>query len=225
MLDLSPADLVGAVELAVAGLFTPGAGTGLWLTNRRLDSNDTVRTAGIRSGCELWLGGPAGVVVADEVGLARLSVVGGPDAGTVFALAPGVTVVGGAPAADIRLHDAEVGSQDLRLTISPAGAVAAAFGPDQRILVDGVPLTSAVPVGPGTQLTVGRNLLTVAAYDPPDAAVTAAPDCSLEVNRPPRLRPAEPSTTVELPVEPPVTEPHASSRCCRWCCRSCSALS
>ena len=207
MLDLSPADLVGAVELAVAGLFTPGTGTGLWLANRRLDSNDTVRTAGIRSGCELWLGGPAGVVVADEVGLARLSVVGGPDAGTVFALASGVTVVGGAPAADIRLHDAEVGSQDLRLTISPAGAVAAAFGPDQRILVDGVPLTSAVPVGPGTQLTVGRNLLTVTAYDPPDAAVTAGPDCSLEVNRPPRLRPAEPSTTVELPVEPPVTEP------------------
>ena len=207
VLDLCPADLVSAVELAVGQLLAPVSGTGLWLATRRLGSNDTVLTAGLRSGCELWLGGPAPGTTVGRPGPAQLRVVGGPDAGAVFTLAYGVTVVGCAPSADVRLSDAEVNGEHLQLTISPAGAVATALGPVLPVLIDGIPLTSPVPVGPGTQLTVGRDLLTVTAYDAPDAAVTAAPDCSLEVNRPPRLRPAEPSTVVEFPLEPPVTEP------------------
>ena len=208
VLDVSPTDPVDGVEQALTGLL-PRGGTGLWLGASPLDGADSVLAAGVRSGCELWLGGPdpAAVATGERGGPVQLRVVSGPDAGAVHQLPYGETVVGRAQTAGVHLTDDEASHRHLLVTVSQAGAVVTDLGSINGVLMDGSPLTVPRPAGPTTLLTVGRNLLTITPYDVPDAAVTPSPDLSLDVNRPPRLLPAEPITTVELPSEPPGTAP------------------
>ena len=88
------------------------------------------------------------------------------------------------------------------MLVSPAGVVAEATAPDTRL--DGAALDAPAALGSGQLLALGRSLLAVLPQEPADTATHASDDFGLKVNRPPRIRPAEPMTTVEFPREPPV---------------------
>ena len=158
----------------------------------------------MQTGCTLVLGGPAepsSVPTSSGSGV-ELHVVGGPDAGRLLLLPFGEVLVGSDPAATVVLADREVAPEHLRLLVSPAGVVAEAAAPDTRL--DGAALDAPAALSSGQLLTLDHSLLAVVPHEPANAATNASDDLGLKVNRPPRIRPAEPVTTVELPREPPV---------------------
>jgi len=199
---LCPQDEVRSLDAALRQLL-PQAAPGIWLSGSPLSARATLLEAGVRTGCTLVLGGPGGDPPREPPSGAELHVVGGPDAGLVRRLPLGEVVVGSAAPAAVRLTDRDVAAAHLRLLVSPAGVVAAAMAPGVRL--GPTALDAPVALGSTEQLAVGRSLLTVVSHEPPDAAVTASDDLGLDVNRPPRLQPAEPVTVVELPAAPPVT--------------------
>ena len=69
--------------------------------------------------------------------------------------------------------------------------------------IDREPLTAPAQWHPGQTLAVGNSLLSVAPYEPPDAALRPSPDGSgLDFNRPPRLLRPERATRFQLPTPP-----------------------
>ena len=156
------------------------------------------------------IGDPAGCRPPEPSGVAELRVAGGPVAGTVHRLGFGEVDVGGlapeealiAVAPDIVIDDPAIPPVALRIYIDPEGRQVAPFeGAD--VLMDGRPLASAASWGPGQQVAVGRTLLDLVPYQPPDAALHPAEDgAGLEFNRPPRLLPPTQAARFNLPSPP-----------------------
>ncbi len=199
LVELDADDAVSALEAALARLLRPSV-PGLWLGAERLDPTATLADAGVVSGCVLTLGGPGPVHETSDV---QLHVVSGPDAGSAHPLPPGDSVVGSVGA--LALGDPAVARRHLQLHRGPAGVVASDLGPGTRMA--GEPLTGPVAVGAADLLEVGGSLLAVVPGVTGAAAVTAGPELSRLVNRPPRLHPARTVSTVELPTPPTPHEP------------------
>ena len=73
--------------------------------------------------------------------------------------------------------------------------------------LDREPLTAAAQWRPGQLVAVGRSLLGLAYYQPPDAALHPSADgAGLDFNRPPRLLPPERATRFQLPAPPSAAE-------------------
>jgi len=196
---LDPTGRVADLEQAL------DTGTGqLWLADKQLDSTATLRDAGIRDGVLVSQGGP--LREAQEPAAAiELRLVSGPEAGAIYPLPDGDTVVGG-PGTAIALTGAGLAWEQLRLHHGPSGVVATNLDQTYPVCRNGVALLGPVALAPDDQLQVGEHVLGFALVEPTSPDLTG-PDLTLTVERPERHRPVLDSRTLELPAEPTRSDP------------------
>jgi S-DNA-T family DNA segregation ATPase FtsK/SpoIIIE len=169
----------------------------------------------VLEGSVLTIGAPPGTGLLPG-DMASIRVIGGPGAGTVFVVDPGVCVVGSSPRATVRLGgDVPAFAAVLRLdgagrfTIEPAlrtdgdGTAGDGLADGPVVTVDRRPLVESVPLDESSVVRVGSVLLGVAAGRRPGAALhLARSGTHLEFARPPRLLPEPPPSSFRLPPEP-----------------------
>lgn len=153
-------------------------------------------------GSRLTFGAPAPVLPL-PADLPSVRIVGGPGAGTVVVLDAGIAHVGSAPDATVHLPDrtAPEYAAILRLDLNRRFSIIPTRG--SRVLLDGTELDEETPVEPGSVVTIGDTLLSVAVPDADRAAITlTAGGGTLDYTRPPRLLPEETPTVFKLPAAP-----------------------
>lgn len=182
----------------------------LFVGGHRLPGDMPLAGSPLLDGCVASLGDPSACPRPEPPGAVELRVAGGPAAGGVYQLGPGMTDIGGpAPhearpeeTPDIGIADPAVPPLAVRVIIGPGGWQLAPFG-GAEVWLDGQLLDGAAYWRPGQQVAVGDTLLDLVPYEPPDAALNPAEDGSgLEFNRPPRLLPPEVMTRFALPSPP-----------------------
>ena len=165
--ELDADETVAALEATITGLAASDQ-TKLWLGDRELPREATVRAAGIRDGVVVCVGGPSREPKPARAAL-EVRVVSGPQAGEVHPLVEGDTVVGG-PGADLVLTG--LTGKVLLLQTGASGVVATGLDPSDPVRRSGVPLLTTMPVLAADQLAVGGHLLAVGPVepDPPDVS-------------------------------------------------------
>jgi S-DNA-T family DNA segregation ATPase FtsK/SpoIIIE len=131
-------------------------------------------------------------------------VVGGPRSGSRFPLAPGASIVGRDPDADVPIQDPSLSRRHARIVVTAAGASIADEGSSNGTAVDGRRLESGETraLGPEDHVEVGRSLLVVRPVTRADNTVVRSRDAQVEFNRMPRMaRDAEPAV-VDLAPPP-----------------------
>ncbi|MDX6199113.1 MAG: segregation ATPase FtsK/SpoIIIE, family [Actinomycetota bacterium] len=132
--------------------------------------------------------------------LPELRVVGGPDAGGVHLLAPGVMVVGREGV--VRLTDPQVAPEHCRVTLGHANASVEDLGTTDGTWLDGVRVEGTTDLPYGGMLRVGATTLVLSGPSEPAAPLTPLGDGRVAFNRPPRLRPPQPVVQVVVPAPP-----------------------
>ena len=198
--------LMHGMPVAMAEPWVPA----LFVGGHRVPGDMRLAGSPLLDGCVVSLGDPSGCPRPQPPGAAELRVAGGPAAGGVYRLMPGMADIGGpagdealvADRPDIEIADPAVPPLAVRVIIAPGGWQLAPFGGAQ-VLLDGQPVDAAAYWRPGQQVTIGNTLLELVPYEPPDAALNPAEDgAGLEFNRPPRLLPPEITTRFQLPAPP-----------------------
>ncbi len=182
----------------------------LYVGGHRLPGDMPLAGSPLLDGCVVSLGDPSACPRPESPGVAELRVAGGPAAGGVYRLGPGMTDIGGPvpdearpeEKPDISIADPAVPPLAVRVIIGPGGWQLAPFG-GAEVWLDGQPVDGATYWQPGQQVAVGGTLLDLVPYEAPDAALhPAEDDAGLEFNRPPRLLPPEITTRFQLPGPP-----------------------
>ncbi len=131
----------------------------------------------------------------------------GPGAGSIYWLPAGHTDIGSGEEADARIWDDAVAPLALRVFVDGRSGCQVAAYEEVRATLDREPLAAAAQWHPGQIVSVGRSLLGLAHYEPPDAALhRSAGGSGIDFNRPPRLLPPERATRFQLPAPPPEAE-------------------
>ena len=217
VINAGPATAVAEIAAAMDSLMHGEAGAAarpaapaLFVGYHQVPGDMRLAGSPVMDGCVVSLGDPAGCRRPDPAGVAELRVASGPAAGALYRLAFGQADIGGLPpgdtlvagAADIVIDDPAIPPVALRIRVDPRGARVAPFD-GVPVLLDRQPLTSVAYWRPGQQVAVGDTLLDLVPYEPPDAALHPAEDCSgLEFNRPPRLLPPGQVIGFTLPSPP-----------------------
>ncbi|GAA0963258.1 FtsK/SpoIIIE domain-containing protein [Frigoribacterium faeni] len=183
---------------------------------RYVDPGSTVADAAFVDGSVISFGSPPSIPAPPD-DLPTVRIIGGPGAGTIFVLDPGIAVIGSGGGATIVLDDPHVPPLAAALTFDGAGrfVIEPAVGPDHDlvtgsrtdgltdVLVDRRRITTATPVDDDSVITIGGTLLAVTSRGGPLAATTVADDGGLlDYARPPRLLPDEPPSAFRYPPEP-----------------------
>ncbi|MGI8697528.1 MAG: FHA domain-containing protein, partial [Mycobacteriales bacterium] len=135
--------------------------------------------------------------------LVALSVVGGPDAGTTHPLRRGRVVVGRDDTADVVVADPDLSRRHLALEIGSDAVRVADLGSTNGTRLDGCPLGAGLTDLPaGASLRAGESTLRIGAPERRQAACRPRDDGTVVVNRPPRITPAGPRSTVRFPTPP-----------------------
>lgn len=157
----------------------------------------TMAEAGIRSGDIVSLTNAAGAAVDTRTTAASLRVVSGPDAGRVFQLAAGTTIVGRDRDCDVRLTDVTVSKRHAKINVS-TNAEVIDEGSANGVLVNGEAALRAV-VRPADEIQIGDTVLSVSV----EAGRAADADGhAVSFNRSPRLDPLYQGVELVSP-EPP----------------------
>ncbi|HEY1667917.1 MAG TPA: FtsK/SpoIIIE domain-containing protein [Trebonia sp.] len=179
----------------------------LYVASQRIPHQLTLLESPIRDGTVVSLGSPDGCVEPEPGGLVEIRVMSGPGAGSIYWLPAGQADIGSGDNADVRIWDGAVAPLALRIFVDGRGTCQVAAFEGVRAALDREPLDVAVQWEPGQVITVGRSLLGLAHYKPPDAALHRSADGSgIDFNRPPRLLPPERATRFQLPAPPPEAE-------------------
>jgi S-DNA-T family DNA segregation ATPase FtsK/SpoIIIE len=182
-------------------------GVPLYVANQRIPHQLTLLESPIRDGTVVSLGSPEGCVGPEPGGLVEIRVMSGPGAGSIYWLPAGQADIGSGDNADVRIWDEAVAPLALRIFVDGRGACQVAAYEGARAALDREPLAVAAQWQPGQVVTVGRSLLGLAHYEPPDAALHRSADGGgVDFNRPPRLLPPERATRFQLPAPPPEAE-------------------
>ena len=183
----------------------------LWSGTHPLPDAALLGGPGLRSGSALGVDRPGRPDLVARA-ILRLHVVGGPDAGMVWALPRGTATVGRGVDCDIRLTDANCSRRHVELAVTVAGVSVRDLGSTNGTSMlsddgsDPVPVNdTAKPLAIGQHVAVGESILSVATVTTPAAVTSTAQDGSQLVNRPPRLGRAGPAPEILLP------EPAASA--------------
>jgi S-DNA-T family DNA segregation ATPase FtsK/SpoIIIE len=160
----------------------------------------------ITDGAVLTLGSPDGGVTAEPGGLVEIRVVSGPGAGSIYWLPAGYADIGTGPV-DVCIWDKAVAPRALRVFVDGRGRCQVAPYEGVQAALDREPLSAAAEWEPGQFVAVGRSLLGLAHYRPPDAALRPSADgAGVDFNRPPRLLPPTRDSRFQLPAPPPAAE-------------------
>jgi len=160
----------------------------------------------IRDGAVLSLGSPDGGVMPEPGGLVEIRAVSGPGAGSIYWLPAGCADIGTGPV-DVRVRDKAVAERALRVFIDGRGRCQVAPYEGVQAALDREPLSAAAQWEPGQLLAVGRSLLGLVPYRPPDAALHPSADgAGVDFNRPPRLLPPKRDSRFQLPAPPSAAE-------------------
>ena len=179
----------------------------LYVADQRIPHQLTLLESPIRDGAVVSLGGPEGCVGPEPGGLVEIRVMSGPGAGSIYWLPAGQADIGSGADADVRIWDEAIAPLALRMFVDGRGGCQIAAFDGARAALDREPLAAAAQWQPGHIVTVGRSLLSLAHYEPPDAALHQSADGSgIDFNRPPRLLPPERATKFQLPAPPPEAE-------------------
>lgn len=146
-------------------LWAPGS-----TRSRLVDPLLSVQESGIRSGCSVQVVAPDEQRVGDERyarPVALLEVVSGPDAGRTFRLPAGVSHVGRASTARIRLSDASVSRRHASITVESTATVVD-LNSANGVEVDGR-LVERSTLGPAAVLRIGDSELRLHMLVGPDA--------------------------------------------------------
>jgi DNA segregation ATPase FtsK/SpoIIIE, S-DNA-T family len=140
-------------------------------------------------------------------GLLQVHVVGGPDAGTVHRVEPGIVRIGRATGNDIRLDDPDVSRTHAEVAIGWESVGVRDLGSTNGTAVDGHEVRDQpVPLPVGVPLRVGASTLVLTGPGIGPAAIRSDGAGRLEVNRPPRIRHRPETAEITMPGEPRVRE-------------------
>jgi S-DNA-T family DNA segregation ATPase FtsK/SpoIIIE len=179
----------------------------LYVANQRIQQQLSLLESPIRDGAVVSLGGPEGCVAPEPGGLVEIRVMSGPGAGSIYWLPAGQADIGSGEEADVRIWDDAIAPLALRILVDARGGCQVVAYEAVRAALDREPLAAAAQWQPGQVIAVGRSLLGLAQYTPPDAALRRSADGSgIDFNRPPRLLPPERVTRFQLPAPPPEAE-------------------
>ncbi|KRV50887.1 cell division protein FtsK [Wenjunlia vitaminophila] len=211
LVDADPASSVGALAAEIARqLGRPDDGAGppiLHVNGFRIDPAVPLDASPVRDGALVSIADPAACPPPQAQGTVELRIVGGPDAGGVHRLGPGVTVVGSGTDAWIRVNDAALPSSAVEVDVAVDGTVTArpVFG--SSATMDGQPLEQPKPWRYRSVVGVGQTLLELAPPTFPDTALKPSEDgTGFDYNRPPRITPPPRLTQFAIPSKPKETE-------------------
>ncbi len=207
LVDADPAAPVGSLALEIArqlGRPDDGQGPpGLHINGFRLDPEVSLDASPVRDGALVSLAAPGAGPVPDAQGTVEVRVVGGPDAGGVHRLGPGVAVVGSGPDAWIRLTDPQLPHSAVEVDVAIDGTVSVHPSFGSTATLDSEPLTDPRPWRRRSVIAVGQTLLELQHPTFPDAALKPSEDgTGLDYNRPPRITPPPRRTQFSLPSKP-----------------------
>ena len=207
LVDADPAAPVGSLAQQIARqLGRPDDGAGppaLHINGFRLDPDLPLDASPVRDGAVISLAAPNGCPPPQAQGTVEVRVVGGPDAGGVYRLGPGVAVVGSGPDSWIRLNDPALPHSAVEVDVAVDGSVTVhpVFGSSATL--DGEPLSTSTPWRFRSVVAVGHTLLELSLPTFPDTALKPSEDgTGLDFNRPPRITPPPRKTKFSLPQKP-----------------------
>lgn len=207
LVDADPAAPVGSLALEIARrLGRPEDGQGppaLHINGFRLDPGVPLDASPVRDGALVSLAVPTGCPPPQAQGTVEVRIVGGPDAGGVHRLGPGVAVVGSGPDAWIRLDDTALPHSAVEVDVAVDGSVTVhpVFGSSATL--DGEPLAAGAEWRFRSVVAVGQTLLELSPPSFPDTAMKPSEDgTGLDFNRPPRITPPPRRTKFSLPPRP-----------------------
>ncbi|MGD0245423.1 MAG: FtsK/SpoIIIE domain-containing protein, partial [Streptosporangiaceae bacterium] len=190
---------------AAAGARLAPRGPVLWAGGQQI-APDTPAARALRDGAVVTTlaGASAATSLAEPGGVAELRVIGGPDAGTVHRLGPGVTTIGSGPGCQVRLQSPGVPAHAATVTVAwglnvPSLDPAAPEGP--QLTLDGKPVSEARAWPFGSVLRVSTAVLQLMRPEAPDAHLSPA-GTGLAYHRPPRFRPDLQPVKIAVPAEP-----------------------
>ncbi|MFI8853149.1 FtsK/SpoIIIE domain-containing protein [Streptomyces sp. NPDC053499] len=213
LVDTEPDAAVGSVAQEIARQLNVGAQGGdgaapaLYVNGYRLDPAVAVADSPVRDGATVSVGAPGACPRPQAQGTVEVRVVGGPDAGRVYRLGPGVAVVGSGPEAWVRLADSTLPSSAYEIDVAVDGTVtlAPAFG--SGVTLDGRQLEQPTVWRRRGVVAAGHSLFELREPAFPDAALKPSQDgTGLDYNRPPRIQPSARKTQFHLPSKPKPSE-------------------
>jgi S-DNA-T family DNA segregation ATPase FtsK/SpoIIIE len=207
LVDADPAAPVGALAIEIArqlGLPDDGQGPpGLHINGFAVDPEVSLDASPVRDGALVSIAAPTPLQAPDAQGTVEVRVVGGPEAGGVYRLGPGMAVVGSGAEAWIRLADAQLPQSAVEVDVTIDGNVTVRPSAGASVTLDGEPLTSAKPWRRRSVIGVGQSLIELQHPSFPDAALKPSEDgTGLDYNRPPRITPPPRPTKFSLPTKP-----------------------
>lgn len=199
----------GATVAEVAEQLLPGYGGALAVDGRALPPGAAWADVMPPDGTSLVTGAfPAHGTERHGSGF-ELAVIGGPLAGVQIPLPLGSSTVGRGSAASVRLADAELSREHLRLVVDHEGVTVTDAGSTNGCLIDGRRFTGAVFLLPDSIITMGRCLVAVRRAAPVLAPVRRADASGRRVvQRPPRLADTDSAERLTLVAPPEPAAPH-----------------
>jgi S-DNA-T family DNA segregation ATPase FtsK/SpoIIIE len=189
---------------AAAGTRLAARGPVLWAGGQQV-APDTPAAQVLRDGTVVTTleRASAATSLAEPGGVAELRVIGGPDAGTVHRLGPGMTTLGSGADCQVRLPSPGVPAHAAMITVAwglsePSLEPA---GPKAPLVLDGRPVTGPCTWPFGGVLRVSTTALQLMRPETPDAHLSPVGG-GLAYHRPPRFRPDLKPVKIEVPAEP-----------------------
>ncbi|MGV9354553.1 FtsK/SpoIIIE domain-containing protein [Streptomyces misionensis] len=211
LVTTDPAATVGSFATEVARqLGRPADVEGpptLYVNGFPVDPGLSIAASPLRDGAVAGLDAPDACPAPDPQGIVQVRVAGGPDAGWVYPLGPGVAVVGSDPQAWIRVDDPALPQYAVEVDVAVDGDVTVRPAYGSSVTMDGEPLDGERPWRPRSVLATGHTLLELSLPAFPDTALKPSEDgTGLDYNRPPRITPPPRPTTFQLPSKPKPSE-------------------
>ena len=176
----------------------------LYVDGLPLDPRSTLADSPVREGSVVSLVDPAGCPADEPPGVLELRVTGGPAAGAVHQLTPGIALVGSGSGARVQVADPHLAVEAFTLAVYADGDCELVLRPGVRGRLDGQALPVQTPLHPGAEVAVGGSLFEIQPAAARSDAVLApsADGCGLDYNRPPRVRPERRPLLFRLPALP-----------------------
>src|SRR5689334_18335895 len=187
---------------AAAGARLAPRGPVLWADGQQV-APDTLAARALRDGSVVTTveGASAATSLAEPGGVAELRVIGGPDAGTVHRLGPGVTTIGSGPGCQVRLASPGVPAHAATVTVAWGLNVPSLDPAGPGLTLDGKQVSQACAWPFGGVLRVSTAVLQLMRPEAPDAHLSPA-GSGLAYHRPPRFRPDMQPVKIQIPAEP-----------------------